>query len=84
MLQVGVKSRGYDTSNTFFEPLKSDRETIVSRWLGNVKSGAVAPAAISAMDCTTSFLTMERDLEKDQGASLEHTVTQILSPPQAH
>ena len=35
-------------------PLKSDRETVVSRWLSNVKSGAVAPAEIKAMNSTPS------------------------------
>jgi len=58
MLQVGVKSSGYETSNTFFEPLKSASETDESKWLSSVNSGAVAPAAISAMEFT-SFVIWE-------------------------
>jgi hypothetical protein len=77
MLQVGVKSSGYETNNTFLEPLKSDRETVVSRWVSNVKSGAVAPASISAMNGTSSF-EINGDLVVDNRASLQDRITFVL------
>src|SRR6266566_6909269 len=46
LVHVGLQSRGYHTSTTFFFPAKSESFTSFFSWFNSVKSGAACPTAI--------------------------------------